>query len=189
MKKVFGLIAVMALASLGCSSVTTHIDYDRSADFGSYQTFGWADTPETSIADTSPLMHARVKRAIETRMIRGGMEEVPDDPDLWVTYHTDEKQELSLNTTTYGYGYGSRMYWNPYWNPYWRGGVGHSETTVRSYTRGTLIIDAWDAKTKNLVWRGTVEAVVSENPEKDAKMIEKAIDKMTEEWRKKRSKL
>ena len=31
-------------------------------------------------------------------------------------------------------------------------GTGTTTTTVREYTRGTLIVDVWDARTNKLVW-------------------------------------
>ena len=45
-----------------------------------------------------------------------------------------------------GYGYGGYGY---------GGGPLSATTTIRKYTRGTLVIDVWDARTKQLVWRGT----------------------------------
>ena len=56
---------------------------------------------------------------------------------------------------------------------------GHARTTVVSeYTVGTLVVDMFDAKTKNLVFRGTAEDEISDNPEKNTKRLEKASTKM-----------
>jgi len=75
-----------------------------------------------------------------------------------------EKEEVRLHTTTMGYGYGPGFYRDPYWG---RGlGMSSSTTQVDTFTKGTLVVDAWDARTKQLVWRGTVESVVPGDPKK-----------------------
>jgi hypothetical protein len=173
------LVALGALTLLvACSGITTHIDYDRNADLGSYNTFAWAPTTETSMQDTSPLMHDRTVSYITKKIRDGGMTQVESDPDLYITYHTSEREEMQLNTTGFGYGYGPGYRYDPYWGM----GMGTTTTTVNTYTTGTLIIDAWDAKKKELVWRGVVEGVVPEDPQKAEQKIYKAIDEMAKKW-------
>jgi hypothetical protein len=41
-----------------------------------------------------------------------------------------------------------------------------------------LVIDIWDARTKQLLWRGTATDTVSENPEKNEKNLKKAMEKL-----------
>ena len=76
------------------------------------------------------------------------------------------------------------MYWDPYWSGYYGSGWGSTTTTVREYTRGTLVVDVWDAKEKNLVWRGSVSSIVPEKPAKLEAKIYKALAKMVKEWKK-----
>lgn len=175
------LIATPALAQ------KVHVDYDDTVDFSNYKTFAWAKTEETSVKDTDPLMHDRIVKAIEKQMISGGLSMVEDDPDLYVTYHTNEKDQMNLNTTSFGYGYGPGWGWDPYWD-FGSPGMGTSTTSVQEYTQGTLIIDVWDAGTKEAIWRGSAEAIVQENPEKSAKQIDKAIEKIAKKWGKMRAK-
>ena len=66
----------------------------------------------------------------------------------------------------YGYRYGGM------------GGMGTASTTVSEYTVGTLVVDMFDAKTKNLVFRGTAEDEISDKPEKNAKKLDKASEKL-----------
>jgi hypothetical protein len=49
---------------------------------------------------------------------------------------------------------------------------------VNEYTVGTLVVDMFDAKSKNLVFRGTAEDEISDNAEKNKKRLEKAATKM-----------
>ncbi len=60
--------------------------------------------------------------------------------------------------------------------------MGTASTTVSEYTVGTLVVDMFDAKTKNLVFRGIAEDEISDKPEKNAKKLEKASNKMFKEF-------
>jgi hypothetical protein len=185
MKKSLGVLVVALLLSAPAVAQKVHIDFDRNADFGSYKTFMYKDTSETSMADTSPLMHERAVQLIINQLKEGGLQQVESDPDLYVTYHTEEQEEMRLNTTSFGYGYGPSWYWDPYWN---RGAsMGSSTTTAYSYTRGTLIIDVWDARTNNLIFRGSATAVVPSSPQKGERQIQKSLQKMSHRFRKMRA--
>jgi hypothetical protein len=125
-------------------------------------------------------MHSRIKNAIEYHMTEGGLVEDTGNPDLYVTYHTSSKEEVQLHTSSMGYGYGAGWGWDPFWGPGFGGGS--TTTTSHSYERGSLIIDVWDAKKKEVVWRGTAQAVVKQNPQAAAKQIDKAIAKIVKTW-------
>ena len=183
MTRILG-IAILALmiAVPAAAQMKIEVDFDRDAEFNSYKTFAWKETPETSIKGASPLMHSRIKNAIEDEFAKGGLQQVePDEnPDIFITYHTSDREEVRYDTTHYGYDYGFGPGWDYYGGYYGggMGGMGSSVTTARTYTRGTLVVDIWDAGTKNLVFRGAAMAVVKPNPEKVARQIDKAITKM-----------
>jgi hypothetical protein len=59
-----------------------------------------------------------------------------------------------------------------------------STTRVVEYTRGTLVVDIWDAKSKELVWRGTVSDTLPDNVQKAEKLVVKAIGKLADQGRK-----
>ena len=63
-------------------------------------------------------------------------------------------------------------------------GGGSSTTTSHTYERGSLIVDIWDAKKKEAIWRGTAEAVVKNNPQRVAKQIDKAVAKIVKTFEK-----
>jgi hypothetical protein len=180
MKKLLGIAAVVLLSTVPVAAQKVYIDYDKTVDFDLYKTFAWAPTEEISLKDTSPMMHSRIKNEIEFKLTDGGMIEDTENPDLYVTYYSEENEQVRLNTTHYGYGYGYGYYRDPYWG----GGVGHATTSVYTYTEGTLIIDIWDAETKELVWRAAATAVIKQKPEKQAKQISKAINKISKRWQK-----
>ena len=180
------LIALFAFSSLGLASI--HVDYDRQAKFDSYKTFAWMEPPTYNLKDTHPLVHKRIVQYIEAKMRQGGLEEVTSNPDLLVTYYVSTKEETQINTVSMGYGYGPGWGWDPYWSGYWGAYPMGSTTYVSTYTKGTLIIDIVDAKTKTLIFRGTVTHTVPDNPSKAEKKIFKGIDKIVKTYRKMRKK-
>jgi len=179
--RVLAVAAVLLLA--GCNNV--FIDYDESYDFDSIETFAWYVSEETSVQASDPFLHSRIVNAIEHYLTLGGIREVESNPDVYVTYHSSTKENLQLNTTSYGYGYPAGWGWGGYYGRYGYGGFHGSTTTATTYLTGTLVVDVWDAETKELVWRGTAaDMTVYEKPEKMAKRIDTALTKIVSKWQK-----
>ena len=82
------------------------------------------------------------------------------DPDLFVLYYTSSQNVTEITRTGYYGAFGS--------------------VSARNYEDGTLVIDLMDAASEHLVWRGTAEAALSENPapEEVEKAIRTAVDKI-----------
>ena len=179
---------ILILAATPAFAVKVFIDHDTKYDFKNIKTFAWAPTPDTSVADTNPLMHSRIVNAIEHYIAMGGTQEVKDNPDVYVTYHTNSKEEMQLNTSSFGYGYPGGWGWGGYgYGAGWGGGasMGSSTTSVSTYEVGTLIVDVWDAASKELVWRGTATDIyLSDNPDKMMKKIDKALAKIVKKSQK-----
>lgn len=179
------LAGALALVALPAAAQKVYIDYDHEAQLDKYKTFAFIPNPEGDLSQRSPLMHKRVLDALRAQ-IGSNLTEAASNPDLAVTYHVTTKEETQLNTSSMGgYGYG------PGWGGgyYWGGsGWGSSTTTVSTYTIGTLVIDIYDVQQKRAIWRGTAQATVPDNPEKGAKKIDKAIEKLAEKWKSMREK-
>ena len=187
------LIAVLIAGPAFAQKI--YIDYDKEYDGSKNKTFAWSETKESSLAETEPSLHSLIINTIAGHITASGVEQVDNDPDVYVTYHGSTKEELSLDTTHYGYGVGTMSYgryggYGGYYGRYYGGGYGGSSTTtVRSYQIGTLVVDIWDAKTEKLVWRGIAANItISENPHKLDKNIEKALKKMIKKWQKMKKK-
>ncbi len=182
--KSMALVAASLLLTAGPAfAQKVYVDYDPSYDAAAVESFAWAETSETSVADTNRLLHSRIVNGIEYYLTLGGAHEDDSNPDVYVTYHTSTKREISVDTDHYGYGYPGS--WGHYGRAYPYGGYGSSTTTVRTYDRGTLIVDIWDAATDKIIWRGTAANItVTDNPIKMEKRIDKALKKMVDKWRK-----
>jgi len=66
----------------------------------------------------------------------------------------------------------------------WRGfgGFGDATTTEHDYKEGTLVVDLYDAKTKQLNWRGSVEDMISDKAEKNERNLDKGVATMFKEF-------
>ena len=180
MKNALLAVAALALTALPAQAQKVYIDYDSSVDFSALQTFQWEDSAQPNLADSDPLGHKYIIHAIVSQLESTGLEAVEQDPDFYITYHADSSTEYSVDTMSMSYGYGGSWRWGGY--GYY--GPAATTSTVRSYEKGTLIIDAWDAETQKLVWRGTSAQILKTDPEKLTAQIDKALDKIVKKWAK-----
>jgi hypothetical protein len=163
-----GVGAVMLIAS-GALAQKVTTDYAKDANFGQYKTFMWIMEPKTRNA----LTRQRIIDGVDSALSSKGLRRVTADADLSVAAHAATKEQRTLNTFYDGFGGGWR----------WRGGgFGSATTTVNTYEVGTLVVDLFDARTKEAVWRGVSSKTLSDKPEKNAASLNKAIAKMFERF-------
>lgn len=170
------MLVVMYLAAsvVGCgSSIQIDHDYDPDANFSSYKTYDWIPQQATAIGNAqraeerNTLLDKRIKEAVDLQMGREGVVRSSNNPDLLIAYHTGIQNKVDV--TDWGYSYGSYYYGYP-----------RRDVTVYQYQQGTLIVDLIEASSKELVWRGSAQATLLENPtpEKVAERINAAVGKM-----------
>ena len=103
-----------------------------------------------------------------------GLRKGTSKPDVYVAYYGAHAERVSINPTHSGYG--SRYGYGYY--GHWGGTMGGSTTSVSRYTVGSLVVDMWNAGSKQLMWRGTAEDTVSENPSKNEDKVVRAVNRM-----------
>ena len=159
------LLCLIPLAVAGCDKV--QVDFDKDAPFASYKTYHWADGND--VDEINELVHRRIVAAIDQQMELKGFSKVESNPDVFVAYHASFKDQMVVDTTTYGYGYGPGWGWHG-----GMGGMGSSTSRVRQYTEGTFVVDIWDAGRKQLVWRAAKTGTVNEKTGTDDKKVRKS---------------
>lgn len=162
---ILSLLAILLVAAGTASAQKVNVDFDKDADFSKYSTFAVA--LNQSEPPRNPLMAQRALKGVSYHLTLKGLREVEESPDLFVAVYGILDQEKQLNVT--GYGYGGR------WGRY---GGGTATATTSTYNVGTLVVDIYDAKTKQIVWRGVGSDTVSDKPEKNEKKLNKALEKM-----------
>ena len=177
MRKLILSLIIVAVASTVTAGMKAHVGYDKDVDFSTLKTFDYFPTIETSVMDSAPPVHEMIKLLIIKQLQDGGLKRDKENPDVYVTYHTDEDQAMRMNVTLYNYSYSTGWWWSPLWG---------SGMDVSAFSQGTLVVDIWSPKTETIVWRGAVVAVVPDDPSpaKAQKTIEKALDLMGKQFRK-----
>lgn len=156
-------VLVTAILLVGVSAwAKITIDYDHQANFTQYKTYSWA-----KIKTPNSLWDERVKSAIDNELAAKGWQQVPSGGDVLLCAREATRNQQELNTYYNGFG-GFRRF----------GGFGTATTTVDTYQVGTLIVDIFDAGTKNLLWRGAASDTLSSKPEKNTKALQKNVEKM-----------
>jgi len=173
------VLILLVVGAVAAAKMKAHVGYDKATDFGAIKTFAYFETLDTSVVDSAPPVHEMIKLLIIKHLQDGGMKHVDENPDVYVTYHTDENQAMRMNTTMYHYHYSANWWWSPLWG---------SGMDVTSFSQGTLVVDIWNPKNEELLWRGAVISVVPDDPSpaKAQKTIEKALKLMSKEFQKMR---
>ena len=153
------LIALFTLVA-GCTTgPSIRSDYDRTADFTAYKTFGFVEPLGTDKSGYSTLVTSHFKGAAQAEMEKLGYTYAEQSPDLLVNFFSNTENRTDIRsspsvTASYGYyGYRSGLYMGfPIYG---------SETETRHYKVGTLNIDVVDAEKSQLVWEGIAEGKLS----------------------------
>ena len=168
--------AALTLIVGACGGIQVAYDYNPEADFTRYRTFAWAEGSGSGDDSrvNNDLVDQRFLRAIESELVSRGMEKTASgQPDVFVGYQMALDDRVSYQTVNsyYGTGWGYRGVY---------GGVGTSRTTSTEYTVGTLVIDVYDARQRELVWRGSGEGKVNQarDPEESQERINQAVTRI-----------
>jgi uncharacterized protein DUF4136 len=162
------IYALFSLTMLG-AAFAQHVqtDFDHKANFSQYRTYSWQQ-----IQPADSLWDARIKNAVDAQLEAKGLTQVDSGGDVSIVAIKATQTQRSLQTFYDGFGGG----WG--WRRFGGGGFGEATTTEQDYKEGTLVIDLFDAKTKQLIWRGSAEGTVSDKAEKNEKNLDKGVAKM-----------
>ena len=153
---------VFALAGIARAQ-DVKVDYDHAVDFSKYKTF----SVQIKSAWASPFAEKRVlDEVVKTLTAKGWKQAAEDTADAAVMINGATETKRSATTFYSGGGYR------------WAGGMGTATTNVSEFQVGSLIVDIFDAKTKELFWRGIGVDELSDKTDKNQKKIVNATQKM-----------
>ena len=164
---VFVLMAMMGLFAIAAPAQQVKTDYDRSANFGQYKTYSWEQVKTKEALDVD-----RIKSAVSAALAAKGWTQVESGGDVSIIALEMTQNQQTLNTFYDGFGGG----WG--WRRFGGGGFGEATTTTETYTVGTLVVDLYDTKTKQLLWRGSSSDTLSKSSNKNIKNLDKGVEKM-----------
>lgn len=174
MKKYKLILIGSFLFLFSCSSIKVTSDHDKSVDFNKYKTYvflGWQSDSDKILND---LDKERLRKAFAAEFEKRNLKLVKEDGDLAITLFVVVDQKTSINAYTNYYGGAGYGYRRSAWG--WGGGYSTTTYTESDYLKGTLVVDVFDGKSKDLVWQGVGTKTIEENPEKRAKNIPKGAE-------------
>lgn len=183
LKRTFSLLA-LALVATACAGITTNQDFVPGTNFSGFQTYGWMPVKDAGATD---MVNQRIHSAVQSGLAAKGFQEATSgDPDFMVGHHLimQDKTDYSTVNDYYGAGWG---YGGMYPRRYGVAAVpmqSTSRTTEITYTMGTLVLDFFDAESKELVWRGTAEGKIHESnsPQERSDRAFTAVQKIMEQF-------
>jgi len=167
----------LLLIILFCSAVVhaqkIQVGADPGVDVSKFKTYAWDGK---NIA-ANPLVGQAIMNAVDRELAKKGLRKVETEPELKVVGVAATESDLTMNYPS----------WSPGLNSIATGVV--VGTTAWPVTRGTLVIDLVDPKNQNSVWRGSATDTLNQGPTgnavKDAKSVQKTVDKAVEKMFKK----
>jgi hypothetical protein len=160
------LIAGFVLLVGACAPLLVRSYLETGTDMTRYRTYTWAshdgETTGDPRLDNNPFFDATTRAAVDRALATKGLAPTAGASDLVLRYHISIKQQLDLGGTG-----------SPYLPC-----EGCSPTV---YDAGTLVVDAVDARTNRLLWRGWAEGsfdrVIDNQPALERR-IEEAVAKI-----------
>ncbi len=176
-----------------CSSTRIRTDYDPQAQFSDLATYSWIGGSNEDGDDSlalSPWLERHIRGVADRTLLNMGYHRLTaGEPDFRVDYHVTSNVETPVdpyysNGRYFGYGSGYRGYG---YGGYGYGGYGHRGFGHRGFgyrgfghsrfgyygsyrpynarLRATLVLEIFDARTDELIWRGTTSTWLNVDPE------------------------
>lgn len=151
------------ISAISVSAQKVSVGADPGVDLTKYKTYAWSN----DVASTNPLTQQIVVSAVDTQLAAKGLRKVDADPELTLVIFGSTESDVHVSNPS----------WSPSLNSIATGVAVNSQSWL--ITRGTLVVDMLDTKTKNSVWRGQATQTLDRGPTgdkaKDAKTVEKPI--------------
>jgi len=159
--------AIMVLTTASFAAADIKSDYDRGYSLDKLHFFRFAEMPQRFPADAltgDEIVSKRLRNAIERNLISAGYAAVAN-ADFVVTYRAALRNQAQVTTSGFPR-------------------LGGGRVLVDNYTLGTVIVEFRDAKSGDLVWRGSVSGAI--DPDKSEEKINDGIKKLIDRFQKDR---
>jgi hypothetical protein len=165
--RVLRVAGLALLASTALSAQSIKYNFMPGTEFAKYHTYKWVQIEGAS--HPNQIVDAEIKSAVDSQLATKGMTKTDsDNADLLIGYQVAVDQEKQ-------------------WNAYSMGGIrfgGMGSATSSTISNGSLAVDMYDPKTKQLVWTGTASKTLnpSSNQEKNQKNLDNAMAKLLKNY-------
>jgi hypothetical protein len=165
--KILMLTGFLCFMSSGVFAQDVYVTSSPSASFSSYHTYAWGQQQNPNqIANSFLAQEAQTQINAQLKSKGLKMVQESDNPDLVVVGSGGLKTQTSYNA----------------WGMRGIGG-GMGGITPQQNVSGTLVVDIYDVKAKELVWRGVAQGSLNEkNSQKNMQLVDKAVVKMFKKY-------
>ena len=173
-----GYVALVALTAAlpGCATMRANSFVQYGVDLSLYRSWNWglADALPTGDPrlDNNEMFHDRLQEAVEAQMARKGYEQVAGAAaDLLFHYHASVTERIVTSDI-------DRRFNTTCPDP-------SCDPGVSQFEEGTLIIDAVDARTSRLVWRGWAQdtfAGVVDDQDRLERKVDEAVERILQRF-------
>ncbi|MGY8818949.1 MAG: DUF4136 domain-containing protein [Pseudomonadales bacterium] len=178
------LMLPLLLMLAACQSTQVQRDFDPQRDFSAYRTWSWKEPALQYRPDDprikSDLTEQRIRSAVSEQLDQRGLRQAGSgaQPDLLVQawFLVDERSQQHTTSSISG--------WGGPWHGFWGGPV-MTDTRTIHYQVGTLQLDMYDADDGKLVWRGSAEQVLRDDPgspQERAGMFRETVNKVLSQY-------
>jgi hypothetical protein len=154
---------LLLLGAVSISAQKVSVGADPGVDVAKYKTYAWSSNRPSP----NPVISQMIISAVDTQLAAKGLTKVETDPELTVVVFGSTESDVQASNPS----------WAPALNSIQTGVVSGPQSFI--LTKGTLVIDLEDTKTKSSVWRGQATQTLDHGPTgdraRDAKMVEKPI--------------
>jgi hypothetical protein len=178
-KLAFYLSIVVTLG--GCAGPRVNQDYEPGTDFSAYRSFAWQSAvqpPTGDIRVDNPLLDGRIRKAVERALAAKEFRKTDQgSADFLVAYSLAVQSKVDSSPVSIGTGFGIGGGGS-------FGGIGVGTPVVDSYEEGLLVINLYDTKTEQLIWRGsgTRRLGWQSDPAKNTEEVNALVDKILAQY-------
>jgi len=156
---------IVGLTSAVATGQQVSVNYNHSQTFSGFHTYAWGGNNQNQVQNS--ILAQVAQQDIDSAMQAKGFQKVQEsqNPDLIVLASGGMRQQTS-------------------WSAWGMRGIGGGMggITPQQNVEATLIVDLHDVKSQSLIWRGIAQETLSNNGDKNQKMVQSAISKMFKQW-------
>jgi hypothetical protein len=154
---------LLMVGPLGAQQVS--VNYNLSQNFSQYHSYAWGSNNANQIQNSilAQVAQSDINSALQAKGL--SMVQENQNPDLILTASGDLKQQTS-------------------WSAWGMRGIGGGmgRISLQQNMEGTLVVDFYDAKGQEHVWRGIAEDTLGNNGNKNQEMVNKAVQKVSKRY-------
>jgi hypothetical protein len=137
------------------------VDYDKAVDFAKFKSYTYAAGQPAA----NPLIHKRIIDGLDKQLASKGWTRSESEPSAIVVYYAAVDEQRQLNA------WGSGPRWS-----------GYGTASVETILTGQIVVDVYDARTEQLLWRGFASDTITDKAEKNEKKLNEALARLFKQF-------